>query len=95
MGERAIAMLTFKYYQYTVFLHLHDTICLEVLILYHDEILKLYIYIFFLCRWLFKLSEWAHFSSYDVGIRSGSSASHILVCQAIMDHLGIVASLHC
>ncbi|XP_028753186.1 phosphatidylserine decarboxylase proenzyme 2 isoform X2 [Neltuma alba] len=29
--------------------------------------------------WLFKLSEWAHFSSYDVGIRSGSSASHILV----------------
>ncbi|KAF7842639.1 phosphatidylserine decarboxylase proenzyme 2-like isoform X1 [Senna tora] len=30
--------------------------------------------------WFFKLSEWAHFSSYDVGIRSGSSASHILVC---------------
>ncbi|KAK4254315.1 hypothetical protein QN277_009715 [Acacia crassicarpa] len=29
--------------------------------------------------WLFKMSEWAHFSSYDVGIRSGSSASHILV----------------
>ncbi|KAJ1419916.1 Zinc-binding ribosomal protein [Sesbania bispinosa] len=29
--------------------------------------------------WFFKLSEWAHFSSYDVGIRSGSSASHILV----------------
>ncbi|WVY94636.1 hypothetical protein V8G54_033724 [Vigna mungo] len=28
--------------------------------------------------WFFKLSEWAHFSSYDVGIRSGSSASHIL-----------------
>lgn len=26
------------------------------------------------------MSEWAHFSSYDVGIRSGSSASHILVC---------------
>ncbi|KAL2342128.1 hypothetical protein Fmac_010068 [Flemingia macrophylla] len=30
--------------------------------------------------WFFKLSEWAHFSSYDVGIRSGSSASYILVC---------------
>ncbi|CAI8591462.1 unnamed protein product [Vicia faba] len=29
--------------------------------------------------WFFKLSEWAHFSSYDVGIRSGSSSSHILV----------------
>ncbi|KAE9595087.1 hypothetical protein Lal_00041270 [Lupinus albus] len=29
--------------------------------------------------WFFKLSEWAHFSSYDVGLRSGSSASHILV----------------
>lgn len=34
---------------------------------------------FCLYRWFFKLSEWAHFSSYDVGIRSGSSASHILV----------------
>ncbi|XP_022763767.1 phosphatidylserine decarboxylase proenzyme 2-like isoform X2 [Durio zibethinus] len=30
--------------------------------------------------WMFKLSEWAHFSSYDVGLNSGSSASHILVC---------------
>uniref|UniRef100_A0A6N2KIN9 Phosphatidylserine decarboxylase proenzyme 2 n=1 Tax=Salix viminalis TaxID=40686 RepID=A0A6N2KIN9_SALVM len=29
--------------------------------------------------WVFKLSEWAHFSSYDVGLNSGSSASHILV----------------
>ncbi|XP_057464618.1 phosphatidylserine decarboxylase proenzyme 2-like [Actinidia eriantha] len=29
--------------------------------------------------WMFKLSEWAHFSSYDIGLRSGSSASHILV----------------
>uniref|UniRef100_A0A0E0JTW7 phosphatidylserine decarboxylase n=1 Tax=Oryza punctata TaxID=4537 RepID=A0A0E0JTW7_ORYPU len=29
--------------------------------------------------WMFKLSEWAHFSSYDVGLRSGSTASHILV----------------
>ncbi|CAN6458626.1 unnamed protein product [Victoria cruziana] len=29
--------------------------------------------------WMFKLSEWAHFSSYDVGLKSGSSASHILV----------------
>nr|TKR65694.1 hypothetical protein D5086_0000318720 [Populus alba] len=28
--------------------------------------------------WMFKLSEWAHFSSYDVGLNSGSSASHIL-----------------
>ncbi|XVE93074.1 hypothetical protein REPUB_Repub01dG0158800 [Reevesia pubescens] len=30
--------------------------------------------------WMFKLSEWAHFSSYDVGLNSGSSASHVLVC---------------
>ncbi|KAL0365108.1 UNVERIFIED_CONTAM: Phosphatidylserine decarboxylase proenzyme 2 [Sesamum angustifolium] len=29
--------------------------------------------------WMFKISEWAHFSSYEVGLRSGSSASHILV----------------
>ncbi|XP_024026155.1 phosphatidylserine decarboxylase proenzyme 3 [Morus notabilis] len=29
--------------------------------------------------WIFKLSEWAHYSSYDVGLKSGSSASHILV----------------
>uniref|UniRef100_A0A1D1YH95 Phosphatidylserine decarboxylase proenzyme 2 n=1 Tax=Anthurium amnicola TaxID=1678845 RepID=A0A1D1YH95_9ARAE len=29
--------------------------------------------------WMFKLSEWVHFSSYDVGLHSGSSASHILV----------------
>ncbi|KAE8722738.1 Phosphatidylserine decarboxylase proenzyme 2 [Hibiscus syriacus] len=29
--------------------------------------------------WLFKLSEWVRFSSYDVGLNSGSSASHILV----------------
>ncbi|XP_019232956.1 PREDICTED: phosphatidylserine decarboxylase proenzyme 2-like isoform X3 [Nicotiana attenuata] len=29
--------------------------------------------------WMFKLSEWAHFSTYDIGLRSGSSASHILV----------------
>ncbi|XP_028106001.1 phosphatidylserine decarboxylase proenzyme 2-like isoform X2 [Camellia sinensis] len=29
--------------------------------------------------WMFKLSEWAHFSSYDVGLNSGSSASHIVV----------------
>ncbi|OAY39715.1 phosphatidylserine decarboxylase proenzyme 2 [Manihot esculenta] len=29
--------------------------------------------------WIFKLSEWAHFSKYDVGLNSGSSASHILV----------------
>ncbi|EEF35940.1 phosphatidylserine decarboxylase, putative [Ricinus communis] len=29
--------------------------------------------------WIFKLSEWAHFSSYDVGLNLGSSASHILV----------------
>ncbi|KAH7575636.1 hypothetical protein JRO89_XS02G0173900 [Xanthoceras sorbifolium] len=30
--------------------------------------------------WMFKLSEWGHFSSYDVGLNSGSGASHILVC---------------
>ncbi|KAK1299918.1 hypothetical protein QJS10_CPB13g00826 [Acorus calamus] len=29
--------------------------------------------------WMFKMSEWAHVSSYDIGLRSGSSASHILV----------------
>ncbi|XP_023755849.1 phosphatidylserine decarboxylase proenzyme 3 [Lactuca sativa] len=29
--------------------------------------------------WMFKLSEWAHVSSYDVGLNSGSSASHIVV----------------
>ncbi|KAG5625485.1 hypothetical protein H5410_010703, partial [Solanum commersonii] len=29
--------------------------------------------------WMFKLSEWAHFSTFDIGLRSGSSASHILV----------------
>ncbi|KAJ4824416.1 hypothetical protein Tsubulata_033282 [Turnera subulata] len=29
--------------------------------------------------WMFKLSEWAHFSSYDVGLNSGSSASYVLV----------------
>ncbi|KAL3843731.1 hypothetical protein ACJIZ3_001134 [Penstemon smallii] len=29
--------------------------------------------------WMFNVSEWAHFSSYEVGLRSGSSASHILV----------------
>ncbi|XP_059653363.1 phosphatidylserine decarboxylase proenzyme 2-like [Cornus florida] len=29
--------------------------------------------------WMFKLSEWAHFSCYDVGLNSGSSASHIVV----------------
>ncbi|XP_015893647.3 phosphatidylserine decarboxylase proenzyme 3 [Ziziphus jujuba] len=29
--------------------------------------------------WMFKLSEWAHFSSYDVGLNKGSSASHVLV----------------
>ncbi|KAK4438222.1 Phosphatidylserine decarboxylase proenzyme 2 [Sesamum alatum] len=29
--------------------------------------------------WMFKISEWAHFSSYEVGLRSGSSSSHILV----------------
>lgn len=29
--------------------------------------------------WMFKVSEWAHFSSYEVGLRSGSSAAHILV----------------
>ncbi|KAL5703743.1 phosphatidylserine decarboxylase [Ranunculus cassubicifolius] len=29
--------------------------------------------------WVFKLSEWAHFSSYDIGLKSGSSASNIVV----------------
>ncbi|CAI0401120.1 unnamed protein product [Linum tenue] len=29
--------------------------------------------------WMFKLSEWAHYSTYDIGLNSGSSASHIVV----------------
>ncbi|XAR49421.1 Phosphatidylserine decarboxylase [Bertholletia excelsa] len=29
--------------------------------------------------WMFKLSEWAHFSSYDIGLKSGSSSQHIVV----------------
>ncbi|KAK3010740.1 hypothetical protein RJ639_011293, partial [Escallonia herrerae] len=29
--------------------------------------------------WMFKLSEWAHVSSYDIGLNSGSSASQIVV----------------
>ncbi|KAL8536111.1 hypothetical protein ACS0TY_011658 [Phlomoides rotata] len=29
--------------------------------------------------WMFRVSEWAHYSSYEVGLRSGSSAAHILV----------------
>ncbi|KAM7478937.1 hypothetical protein LguiA_027150 [Lonicera macranthoides] len=29
--------------------------------------------------WMFKLSEWAQFSTYDIGLNSGSSASHIVV----------------
>ncbi|KAL8166688.1 hypothetical protein V2J09_008187 [Rumex salicifolius] len=37
--------------------------------------------------WMFKLSEWAHISSYEVGPRSGSSASHILVFDRITKRL--------
>ncbi|CAH9082028.1 unnamed protein product [Cuscuta europaea] len=37
--------------------------------------------------WMFKLSEWAHFSTYEVGLRSGSSASHILVYDRKMKRL--------
>ncbi|CAN8301580.1 unnamed protein product [Cochlearia groenlandica] len=29
--------------------------------------------------WMFKLSEWTHLSNYDVGLNTGSSASHIVV----------------
>lgn len=29
--------------------------------------------------WMFKLSEWAHFSSYEIGLKDGSNCSHILV----------------
>ncbi|KAI5083998.1 hypothetical protein GOP47_0000167 [Adiantum capillus-veneris] len=29
--------------------------------------------------WMFKLSEWAHISSYDIGLKEGSKSSHILV----------------
>ncbi|XP_010483223.1 PREDICTED: phosphatidylserine decarboxylase proenzyme 2-like [Camelina sativa] len=29
--------------------------------------------------WMFKLSEWTHLSTYDVGLNTGSSASHIVV----------------
>ncbi|KAG6741651.1 hypothetical protein POTOM_054928 [Populus tomentosa] len=41
--------------------------------------------------WMFKLSEWAHFSSYDVGLNSGSSASHILVVTAPMSSINAIA----
>ncbi|KAG6736751.1 hypothetical protein POTOM_060355 [Populus tomentosa] len=41
--------------------------------------------------WMFKLSEWAHFSSYDVGLNSGSSASHILVMTAPMSSINAIA----
>ncbi|VFQ76346.1 unnamed protein product [Cuscuta campestris] len=37
--------------------------------------------------WMFKLTEWAHFSTYEVGLRSGSSASHILVYDRRMKRL--------
>ncbi|XP_078433791.1 phosphatidylserine decarboxylase proenzyme 2-like [Wolffia australiana] len=37
--------------------------------------------------WMFKLSEWAHFSSYDVGLHSGSKASHILVFDRLTKRL--------
>ncbi|KAG6742758.1 hypothetical protein POTOM_053697 [Populus tomentosa] len=37
--------------------------------------------------WMFKPSEWAHFSSYDVGLNSGSSASHILFSASRCQHL--------
>lgn len=59
-------------------------------IIYHSIIIPIKIYLnimimnwkvkFYFFRWMFKLSEWVHFSSYDVGLNSGSSASHILVC---------------
>ncbi|KAG6736273.1 hypothetical protein POTOM_060982 [Populus tomentosa] len=41
--------------------------------------------------WMFKLSEWAHFSSYDVGLNSGSSASHILVVTTPMSSINAIA----
>nr|XP_034926912.1 COP9 signalosome complex subunit 3-like [Populus alba] len=41
--------------------------------------------------WMFKPSEWAHFSSYDVGLNSGSSASHILVVTAPMSSINAIA----
>ncbi|GAB2277675.1 phosphatidylserine decarboxylase [Dionaea muscipula] len=31
--------------------------------------------------WIFKLSEWAHFSSYQIGLHSGSNAAHIVVLE--------------
>lgn len=31
------------------------------------------------CRWMFKLSEWASLSTYDVGLKEGANAAHILV----------------
>ncbi|VFQ81815.1 unnamed protein product [Cuscuta campestris] len=37
--------------------------------------------------WMFKLTEWVHFSTYEVGLRSGSSASHILVYDRRMKRL--------
>ncbi|KAK1440305.1 hypothetical protein QVD17_06130 [Tagetes erecta] len=37
--------------------------------------------------WMFKLSEWTHVSSYDVGLNSGSSASHIVVFDRLKKRL--------
>ncbi|KAK9069550.1 hypothetical protein SSX86_011454 [Deinandra increscens subsp. villosa] len=37
--------------------------------------------------WMFKLSEWAHVSSYDVGLNSGSSGSHIVVFDRLKKRL--------
>lgn len=36
---------------------------------------------------MFKLSEWAHVSSYDVGLNSGSGASHIVVFDRLKKRL--------
>lgn len=49
-------------------------------IIYHNVMIMNWKVKFYFSRWMFKLSEWAYFSSYDIGLNSGSSASHILVC---------------
>ncbi|XP_074292959.1 phosphatidylserine decarboxylase proenzyme 2-like [Silene latifolia] len=37
--------------------------------------------------WLLKLSEWAHYSSYGIGVRTGSKAEHILVFDRVTKRL--------
>lgn len=59
-------------------LHVNVLLVLTVYIIQNHNVTYCSVFFWF-CSWMFKLTEWAHFSSYEVGLRSGSSASHILV----------------